>query len=262
MRLAPRETLAARHGKLREAVNAADLDSLVVTHLPNVFYLTNFQGTAGIAVVTLDRLYLILDFRYSAAANALWDTPYGCPDAEIVPVGEDQRQHIELTRDLGHRFNTRFGETFVLPEARIPSATAKIFDLQNPGSKMSKSGDSPQGILWLLDEPSVNAKKIKSAVTDADRDIRFDPEQKPGVSNLLTIYSALTGRSVADLEAEYDGQGYGALKTDLADVVVEFVTPFRDLTLGLLDDRTHLTDVLRQGAEEAGTGGRSDPAYP
>ncbi len=102
-----------------------------------------------------------------------------------MPVGEDQRQHIELTRDLGHRFNTRFGDTFVLPEPRILPETAKIFDLQNPASKMSKSGESPQGILWLLDEPTVTAKKIKSAVTDTDRDILFDPDKKPGVSNLL-----------------------------------------------------------------------------
>jgi tryptophanyl-tRNA synthetase len=172
-------------------------------------------------------------------------------DAEIVPVGEDQRQHIELTRDLGHRFNTRFGETFVLPEARIPSATAKIFDLQNPGSKMSKSGDSPQGILWLLDEPSVNAKKIKSAVTDADRDIRFDPEQKPGVSNLLLMLSVLTKTPMDALVDSFAGRGYGDLKSETADAVVAEFTPVRERALELLADPAELDRLLSANAERA-----------
>ena len=130
-----------------------------------------------------------------------------------MPVGEDQRQHLELTRDLAQRFNHRYKKTFRLPEPYILKATAKIADLQEPTAKMSKSASSPAGIVELLDEPRVSAKKIRSAVTDSGSEIRFDPEEKPGVSNLLTIYSALTGRPVADLEAEYDGQGYGALKT-------------------------------------------------
>jgi len=120
-------------------------------------------------------------------------------DAAVVPVGEDQRQHIELTRDLAQRFNSRFGKTFVVPEVSILKETAKVYDLQNPGSKMSKSGESPQGILWLLDEPKALTKKIKSAVTDADREIRFDPAEKPGVSNLLTLLSVLGGSSISSL---------------------------------------------------------------
>ena len=170
---------------------------------------------------------------------------------QYVPVGEDQRQHLELTRDLAQRFNHRYKKTFRLPEPYILKATAKITDLQEPTAKMSKSSSSPGGIIELLDDPSVNAKKIRSAVTDSDTDIRFDEENKPGVSNLLTIYSALTDRAVGDLEQEYDGRGYGALKQDLADVVVEFVTPFRDRTLELLEDQQALMDILEAGRVEA-----------
>ena len=172
-------------------------------------------------------------------------------DAEIVPVGEDQRQHIELTRDLGHRFNTRFGETFVLPEPRILPETAKIYDLQNPGSKMSKSGESPQGILWLLDEPGVNAKKIKSAVTDTSRDVLFDPVEKPGVSNLLTILSVLTGASIPALVDSFAGRGYGDLKSETADAVVAEFEPVRARTLELLADPAELDRVLAGNADRA-----------
>ena len=168
-----------------------------------------------------------------------------------MPVGEDQRQHLELTRDLAQRFNHRYKKTFRLPEPYILKATAKIADLQDPTSKMSKSASSPGGIIEMLDEPSRSAKKIRSAVTDSDGEIRFDPEAKPGLSNLLTIYSALTARSVGDLVEEYAGKGYGDLKADLAEVVVTFVTPFRERTLELLDDQTHLSQVLQQGAEQA-----------
>lgn len=168
-----------------------------------------------------------------------------------VPVGEDQRQHLELTRDLAHRFNTRFKKAFRLPEPYILEDTAKIYDLQDPTSKMSKSSSSPSGIVNLLDEPSVSAKKIRSAVTDSGSEVRFDRAEKPGVSNLLTIYSALTGRPVADLVEQYAGGGYGALKSDLADVVVEFVTPVRTRTLELLDDRAELQQLLAVGAEKA-----------
>jgi tryptophanyl-tRNA synthetase len=169
----------------------------------------------------------------------------------FVPVGEDQRQHLELTRDLAQRFNRRYKKTFRLPEPYILKATAKITDLQEPQAKMSKSASSPGGIIEMLDDPRVSAKKIRSAVTDSGSEIRFDPEEKPGVSNLLTIYSALTARSIASLEEEYDGRGYGDLKKDLAEVVVDFVTPFRERTLDLLDDQTYLLDVLRRGAEQA-----------
>ena len=172
-------------------------------------------------------------------------------DAEIVPVGEDQRQHIELTRDLAQRFNTRFGETFVVPEARIPKETAKIFDLQNPTSKMSKSGDSENGIIWLLDDPKLTAKKIKSAVTDTERDIRFDPIEKPGVSNLLTLLSVLGGSSIAALESEFAGRGYGDLKTETADAVVAAFAPVRERALELLADPAELDRVLTGNAERA-----------
>ena len=171
---------------------------------------------------------------------------------QYVPVGEDQRQHLELTRDLAQRFNHRYKKTFRLPEPYIMKQTAKITDLQDPTAKMSKSASSPAGIVEMLDDPEVSARKIRSAVTDSDTVVRFDEEQKPGVSNLLTIFSALTGTSVPELEQAYDGKGYGDLKKDLADVVVEFVTPFRDRTLELLDDGPALDAILREGAAKAG----------
>ena len=172
-------------------------------------------------------------------------------DAEIVPVGEDQRQHIEITRDLAQRFNTRFGETFVVPEVSIQKETAKIYDLQNPGSKMSKSAESDNGTIWLLDDPAVTAKKIKSAVTDTERDIRFDQEAKPGVSNLLTLLSVLGGSSIASLESEFAGRGYGDLKSATADAVVAAFAPVRARALELLADPAELDRVLTGNAERA-----------
>ncbi|MEU1225163.1 tryptophan--tRNA ligase [Streptomyces sp. NPDC005828] len=171
--------------------------------------------------------------------------------AHEVPVGEDQRQHIELTRDLAERFNGRFGETFTIPKPYILKETAKIFDLQDPTIKMSKSASSPKGLINLLDDPKATAKKVKSAVTDTDTVIRFDPENKAGVSNLLTIMSTLTDTSVEDLEKSYEGKMYGALKTDLAEVMVDFVTPFRARTQEYLDDPETLDSVLAKGAEKA-----------
>jgi tryptophanyl-tRNA synthetase len=171
--------------------------------------------------------------------------------ADEVPVGEDQRQHIELTRDLAERFNGRFGETFTIPKPYILKETGKIYDLQEPSIKMSKSASTPKGLINLLDEPKVSAKKVKSAVTDTDTVIRYDAENKPGVSNLLGIYSTLTGTSVAELERQYEGKLYGALKTDLAEVVVDFVTPFRDRTQQYLDDPETLDSILAKGAEKA-----------
>lgn len=172
--------------------------------------------------------------------------------AAAVPVGEDQRQHLELSRDLAQRINARYGPTVTVPEAHIVKETAKIFDLQDPTSKMSKSG-SPTGIIELLDEPAVIAKRIKSAVTDAEADIRFDAQKKPGISNLLTIYSALAGRSVADLVDEYAGKGYGTLKVDLADVVVAYLAPLREATLGWMESPDKLDAVLAEGAARART---------
>ncbi len=171
--------------------------------------------------------------------------------ANRVPVGEDQRQHLELTRDLGGRFNHRFGETFTIPEPHIIKDTAKIGDLQDPTAKMSKSASSAAGIVELLDEPKKSAKKIRSAVTDSGREVYFDEAEKPGISNLLTIYAALSGRTVEDLASTYDGKGYGDLKKDLGQVVEDFTTPFRERTMELLDDRAELDAVLREGAERA-----------
>jgi tryptophanyl-tRNA synthetase len=170
-------------------------------------------------------------------------------DAARVPVGEDQRQHLELTRDLAQRFNSRYGKTFRVPEAYITKATAKIFDLQDPTSKMSKS--VPTGVVELLEDTKRSAKKIRSAVTDTGREIIFDPAEKPGVSNLLTIYSALTGRGVPELVAEYDGKGYGDLKKDLGEVFTEFVTPVQEQVRAYLADPAELDKILARGAERA-----------
>ncbi|MGN6502411.1 MAG: tryptophan--tRNA ligase [Pseudolysinimonas sp.] len=172
-------------------------------------------------------------------------------DAVIVPVGEDQRQHIELTRDLGQRFNSRFGETFTIPRVSILKETAKVYDLQNPTAKMSKSADNEKGTIWLLDEPSVTAKKIRSAVTDTDGSVRFDPEGKPGVSNLLTLLSTLGGGSIPALEAEFAGRGYGDLKSATADAVVAAFGPVRERALELLADPAELDRVLAGNAERA-----------
>jgi tryptophanyl-tRNA synthetase len=172
--------------------------------------------------------------------------------ADRVPVGEDQRQHLELTRDLAQRFNNRFGPTFTVPQAYILTGTAKITDLQDPTAKMSKSASSPAGIVDLLDDPKVSAKKIRSAVTDTEREIRYDPEAKPGIANLLTIYAALTDRKIPELEDDYAGKGYGDLKKDLAQVVAEFVTPVRERVRAFLDDPAELDRVLARGATRAG----------
>ncbi|HEU4421718.1 MAG TPA: tryptophan--tRNA ligase [Pilimelia sp.] len=171
--------------------------------------------------------------------------------ADAVPVGEDQRQHLELTRDLAQRFNSRFGPTLTVPAPYILKDTAKITDLQDPTAKMSKSASSPAGIIELLDDPARSAKKIKSAVTDTGREIRFDPEAKPGISNLLTIYAALSGRGIDELVQAYDGKGYGDLKKDLAEVVVDFLRPLQERTRAYLDDAGHLDKLLAIGAEKA-----------
>jgi tryptophanyl-tRNA synthetase len=171
--------------------------------------------------------------------------------ADLVPVGEDQRQHIELTRDLAERFNSRYGATFTIPAGFILKQGAKIYDLQNPTAKMSKSAESVSGLIEILDTPEVNAKKIKSAVTDAGREIKFDEKEKPGVSNLLTIHSALSGQSISELENHFSGKGYGDLKGEVADVVVEYLKPIREKTLELLADESHLLAMLSKGAAKA-----------
>ncbi|WP_372491974.1 tryptophan--tRNA ligase [Kineosporia corallincola] len=168
----------------------------------------------------------------------------------VVPVGEDQRQHLELTRDLAQRFNKRFGKTFRVPEPHIVKATAKIVDLQNPDKKMSGSIGGP-GCLWLLDDPKVSAKKIRSAVTDTGRDIVFDPENKPGVSNLLTILSVLGTTPIADLEVKFQGAGYGDLKKEVAAVYEEFAAPIAEKANALIADPGTLDDILADGAARA-----------
>jgi len=170
---------------------------------------------------------------------------------DVVPVGDDQKQHIELTRDLAERFNQRFGETFAMPKPMIQRETARIYDLQNPTAKMSKSAESDAGVLWMLDEPKVSAKKIMRAVTDSEGAVRFDREAKPGVSNLLVIYSALTGREISAIEDEYAGRGYGDFKKGLAEVVVAEFEPVRERALELLADPAELDRVLAHNADRA-----------
>ena len=173
--------------------------------------------------------------------------------AHFVPVGEDQRQHIELTRDLAGRFNARYGQTFQLPEAYILKTAAKINDIQEPTAKMSKSAGSAAGVIEIMDTPEANLKKIKSAMTDAGREVKYDVAQKPGISNLLTIHSALSGRTIAELENEFDGKGYGDFKAAVADVVVEYLRPIRAKAMELLEDEKHLLQILHQGSEKART---------
>ena len=171
--------------------------------------------------------------------------------AHFVPVGEDQRQHIELTRDLATRFNSKFGETFRVPEGRILKAGAKIYDLQDPTAKMSKSSESTTGVLEIMDAPEINIKKIKSAATDTGREVKFDEKEKPGISNLLTIHSSLSGKSIAEIEHEFAGKGYGDFKAEVAEVVVEYLRPIRDHALELLKDEAHLLTLLHRGGEKA-----------
>jgi len=172
-------------------------------------------------------------------------------DADQVPVGEDQRQHLELTRDLAQRFNHRFGATFVVPGPYILPEVAKITDLQDPSIKMSKSASSPQGIVDVLEDPAAIRRKIMRAVTDADGEVRADEETKPGVTNLLRIYSALAGEPIASLEQRYAGTGYGGLKKDLAEVVVDAFAPVRERTEKLLADDTELDKLLAAGRARA-----------
>jgi len=172
-------------------------------------------------------------------------------DTDVVPVGEDQRQHLELARDVAQRFNARFPDTFVVPEPMIPKATAKIYDLADPTAKMSKSAATDTGLISLLDDPAKSAKKIRSAVTDSEREIRYDPEAKPGVSNLLTIQSAITGESIEKLVEGYAGRGYGDLKKETAEAVAEFVTPIKARVDELLADPGELQAVLAAGAQRA-----------
>jgi tryptophanyl-tRNA synthetase len=172
-------------------------------------------------------------------------------DTDEVPVGDDQRQHVELTRDVAIRFNHRFGETLVVPKATIPPVGARVMDLQDPGVKMSKSIDSPQGTVLVLDPPGVIAKKIKAAVTDSGSDIRYDPAEKPGVSNLLDLYAAATDTPVPKVEAEFEGKRYGDFKAAVAEAVVELLTPVRERYEALAQDPGEVDRQLAAGAAKA-----------
>ncbi|MDQ3640506.1 MAG: tryptophan--tRNA ligase [Actinomycetota bacterium] len=170
-------------------------------------------------------------------------------DAERVPVGEDQRQHLELCRDIALRFNHRYGDTFVVPEATLPKVGARIMDLQRPMAKMSKSADSPQGTVLVLDEPAVIERKLKRAVTDTATEVTFDPDKRPGVANLLQILAAATGRQPADVAEGYSQ--YGPLKADAAAAVIELLRPVRERYAELASDPEAVRATLRQGAEKA-----------
>ena len=172
-------------------------------------------------------------------------------NADQVPVGEDQRQHLELSRTLAQRFNHRYGETFTVPQPYILKEVAKIYDLQDPTAKMSKSSSSPQGIIDVLDDPAVIRKKIARAVTDAGAEVKADEENKPGVTNLLRIYAALSGVSVAEGEAQFQGLGYGEFKRTVAELVVSTLSPIREQTHALLADEPALDKLLEHGAENA-----------
>jgi tryptophanyl-tRNA synthetase len=172
-------------------------------------------------------------------------------DTDEVPVGEDQRQHLELARDLAIRFNHRFGDTLVVPRATFPSVAARVRDLQNPTAKMSKSADSPQGTLLLLDPPQVITKKLKSAVTDSGSDVRYAPDEKPGVSNLLEILAAVSGTTIEQAESDFAGVGYGKLKGAVADAVVEYLRPLQERYEQLARDPAEVTRLLELGAEKA-----------
>ncbi|MCD8382558.1 MAG: tryptophan--tRNA ligase [Clostridiales bacterium] len=172
--------------------------------------------------------------------------------ADYVPVGEDQKQHCELTRDIAERFNAVYGPVFKVPEPYIPKMGARVMSLTSPENKMSKSDQDPNGCVYLLEDPAVIAKKFRRAVTDSESCVRYDPVNKPGISNLMQIYAAATGKSFETIEAEFAGQGYGAFKTAVGDSVVEMCRPIREETERLLKDKAYLESVYRSGAEKAG----------
>jgi tryptophanyl-tRNA synthetase len=187
----------------------------------------------------------LLDYPVLMAADIL------LYDTEEVPVGDDQRQHVELTRDLAIRFNHRFGETFVVPKASFSTVGARVMDLQEPTAKMSKSSESPQGTVLVLDPPETIEKKVRSAVTDSGSEIRYDPDEKPGVSNLLDLYAAATEVGRDEAVAHFAGSGYGALKSQVADAVVEYLRPVRERNAELSRDPGEVDRLLARGADAA-----------
>ena len=171
--------------------------------------------------------------------------------SDLVPVGDDQKQHIEITRDIAIRFNKVHGETFRIPEGYIPKVGARLMSLQDPTQKMSKSDPNPNGYVAIMDDPSVILKKFKRAVTDSDGLIQFDPVNKPGVSNLLAIYTTFTGKTLPEAEAEFEGKGYGHLKTAVADAVIEELTPIQNEFKRLVSDEAYIRRIMEDGAEQA-----------
>ncbi len=168
-----------------------------------------------------------------------------------VPVGDDQKQHLELTRDVAMRFNKVYGPVFTVPEPWIPTVGARVMSLQDPTAKMSKSDANSNAYISLLDDPDLVAKKIKRAVTDSGSEIRYEPDTRPGIANLMSIYAAITGQSLPQIEAAYQGKGYGAFKSDLAEITVNFIRPVQARFRAVYDDREGLARILRQGAEKA-----------
>ena len=170
---------------------------------------------------------------------------------DIVPIGDDQRQHLELSRDIAQRFNSRYGETFVIPEGVFPQTGGRVMNLQEPSVKMSKSRGVESGTVLMLDPPETVRKKVKSAVTDSGSDVRYDPEGKPGISNLIELMTVVTGQSIKDVESRYDGSGYGQFKQDVADAIVELLDPIQTRYKELRADVTELQRLLAMGAEKA-----------
>jgi tryptophanyl-tRNA synthetase len=172
-------------------------------------------------------------------------------DTDVVPVGDDQRQHVELTRDIAERFNQRFGETLVVPRVRNPPEGARVKNLQEPDRLMSTTRGAPQGVVRMIDPPDVIRKKFKTAVTDSGREVKHDPEDKAGVSNLIEIMAVATGASISEVELRYDGSGYGQFKEDVGEAVVSLLEPFRERYNDLRADEAGLLDLMARGAEKA-----------
>ena len=211
--------------------------------------------------MNINRLMRMHQFKDKAARHAdninagLFDYPVLMAadiliyQADLVPVGEDQRQHVELTRDIAQRFNSVYSDTFVLPQAFIPKVGARLMSLDDPTTKMSKS--LPDGCVNLMDAPEVIMKKFKRAVTDCETAVKYDKENKAGISNLLTIYCAATGKTLQEAEAEFEGQGYGVFKPAVGEAVVELLRPIREESQRIMDDKAYLESVYQDGAERA-----------
>jgi len=257
------DELRSESGRLAMMLLAAGLDPhrctlFVQSHVPLVTELTWILN----GVATVGELRRMTQFKdkgqgQESVSAGLFDYPVLMAadillyDTDEVPVGDDQTQHVELARDIAIRFNHRFGETLVVPKATIPPFGARIKDLQHPEAKMSKSVDSPQGTILVLDSPAAITKKVKSAVTDSGSEVRFDPDEKPGVSNLLALYASATGTTIAKAEAEFAGAQYGTFKGAVADALVEFLRPLRERYEELADDPGEVARILATGAEKA-----------